>query len=88
MFVVVGVAGVYAIDIGVCCCHCCCRWLWVEAGTQQEFEAALEIGGYGYPVSHYYCHWLYDIGGYMTLMDTLVRLAINITIGYLPLVAI
>lgn len=27
-----------------------CRWVWSEAGQQMELEAALGIGGFGYPV--------------------------------------
>lgn len=31
-------------------CVCDCRWVWSEAGQQMELEAALGIGGFGYPV--------------------------------------
>lgn len=25
------------------------RWVWSEAGSQQDLEIALDIGGFGYP---------------------------------------
>ena len=27
------------------------RWVWAEAGAQTEVEEALNMGGFGYPVS-------------------------------------